>query len=114
VNNHNPPLIFQLAAVQTAGRVCQDTNLTSKVDTFALLPLGIVTGRIDPSGFGPGHGRVRVGVKIFHPANDLDLDARSCRSQTYNWMSVGGDWNSPEVSYTSLSLMFINAVSHLT
>jgi len=70
-------------------------------------------GRIDPLGFGLGHGWVRVGVEIFHPANDPDPDARSCRSQTYNWMLVGGDWNSPEVSYTSLSLMFINAVSHL-
>jgi len=70
-------------------------------------------GRIDPLGFGLGHGRVRVGVEIFYPANDLDPDAGSCGSQTYNWMLVGGDWNSPEVSYTSLSLMFINAVSHL-
>ena len=76
--------------------------------------LGIVTGRIDPSGFGLGYGQVGVGVKIFHPANNPDPDAGSCGSQTYNWTSVGGDWNLPEVSYTSLSLMFINAVSHST
>jgi len=69
-------------------------------------------GCIDPSGFGLGYGQVGVGVKIFHPANNPDPDARSCGSQTYNWTSVGGDWNLPEVSYTSLSLMFINAVSH--
>ena len=40
-------------------------------------------GRIDLVGFGLGHGWVRVGVKIFYPANDPDLNARSCRSQTY-------------------------------
>ena len=31
-------------------------------------------GCIDLLGFGLGHGWVRVGVKIFHPANDPDPD----------------------------------------
>ena len=53
------------------------------VNLIAYSSLGIVTGRIDPAGFGPGHGWVGVGVEIFHPANDPDPNAGSCGSQTY-------------------------------
>jgi len=50
-------------------------------------------GGVDLPGFGPGRSQVRVGVEIFHPANDPYPDARSCGFLTYlnSWKSVGGD-----------------------
>jgi len=50
-------------------------------------------GGVDLPGFGPGRSQVGVGVEIFHPANDLYPDARSCGFLTYlnSWKSVGGD-----------------------
>jgi len=55
--------------------------------------VGIVTGGVDPLGFGLGCSWVGVGVEIFYPANDPYPDARSCGFSTYlnSWKSVGGD-----------------------
>jgi len=61
--------------------------------TSCKLNLGIVTGGVDPLGFGSGRSQVRVRVEIFHPANDPYPDTRSCRFSTYlnSQKSVGGD-----------------------